>query len=151
MTEMKRINLESPRYDQSTFEGRAKHFFITTNPMNVLASDADLENAKTIVEAYRSGKEDKALSVDQIWAAKELYDSAFHCQTREKLFLPGSRSKVYLKSKTILITLSSLSKCTMCRTNVFPGSWKYVHHRVHDDLLQKHSCSDFLATCKSVL
>jgi sideroflexin-1/3 len=55
MAESKRINLESPRYDQSTFEGRAKHFFITTNPMNVLASDADLENAKTVVEAYRRG------------------------------------------------------------------------------------------------
>ena len=97
MSESKRINLESPRYDQSTFEGRAKHFFITTNPMNVLASDADLENAKTVVEAYRSGKEDKTLTEDQIWAAKELYDSAFHCQTGEKLFLPGSHCKFFSK------------------------------------------------------
>ena len=99
MSESKRINLESPRYDQSTFEGRAKHFFITTNPMNVLASDADLENAKTVVEAYRSGKEDKTLTEDQIWAAKELYDSAFHCQTGEKLLLPGPDCKSFLKSK----------------------------------------------------
>lgn len=40
---MPRLDLDSPRYDQSTFEGRAKHFFITTNPLNVLASDADLD------------------------------------------------------------------------------------------------------------
>ena len=84
-----RINLESPRYDQSTFEGRAKHFFITTNPLNVLASDESLDKAKDIVLSYRAGTEDKKLTVDEIWAAKELYDSAFHCQTGEKLFLPG--------------------------------------------------------------
>ena len=90
-----RINLESPRYDQSTFEGRAKHFFITTNPLNVLASDGALDNAKNIVDSYRAGKEDKNLTEDQIWAAKELYDSAFHCQTGEKLFLPGELHKLH--------------------------------------------------------
>ena len=85
----KRLDLESPRYDQSTFDGRAKHFFATTNPLNVLASDSDLEKAKIIVESYRKGTEDKNLSEDEIWKAKELYDSAFHPQTGEKLFLPG--------------------------------------------------------------
>jgi hypothetical protein len=66
----KRIDIESPRYDQNTFEGRAKHFFITTNPLNVLASDKDLERAKQIVDSYRAGTEDKSLTEDEIWAAK---------------------------------------------------------------------------------
>jgi tricarboxylate carrier len=87
-----RINLDAPRYDQSTFEGRAKHFFITTNPLNVLASDEELDRAKTIVDAYRAGKEDKSWTEDQIWAAKQLYDSAFHPQTGEKLFILGRMS-----------------------------------------------------------
>ena len=87
-----RVDLSKPRYDQSTFEGRAKHFFITTNPANVLASDEELEKAKKIVEAVRAGKEDASLTEDEIWAAKELYDSAYHCQTGEKLFLPGRMS-----------------------------------------------------------
>ena len=47
------INLDEPRYDQSTYMGRAKHFFITTNPLNVFASDAELDKAKQIVEDYR--------------------------------------------------------------------------------------------------
>jgi hypothetical protein len=63
----KRLDLDKPRYDQSTFEGRARHFFATTNPLNVLASDAELEKAKAIVLAYKSGKEDKSLTEDQIW------------------------------------------------------------------------------------
>lgn len=89
---MTRINLDSPRYDQSTFEGRARHFFITTNPLNVLASDEELDRAKAIVEAYREGKEDSSLSEDDIWRAKQLYDSAFHPQTGEKLFILGRMS-----------------------------------------------------------
>ncbi|RYG64422.1 hypothetical protein EON64_14035 [archaeon] len=87
-----RIDLDRPRYDQSTFEGRAKHFFLTTNPLNVLASDEDLQRAKDIVEAYRAGREDPNLSEDEIWQAKQLYDSAFHPQTGEKLFILGRMS-----------------------------------------------------------
>eukprot|EP01036_Dinobryon_divergens_P041073 gene41073-54409_t len=89
---MKRLDLDNPRYDQNTFYGRAQHFFITTNPLNVLASDADLDKAKSIVIAYKNGTEDKSLTEDQIWAAKQLYDSAFHPQTGEKLFILGRMS-----------------------------------------------------------
>jgi tricarboxylate carrier len=87
-----RINIEVPRYDQSTFEGRARHFFITTNPLNVLKTDTELDRAKEIVDAYRAGKEDPNLTEDQIWEAKQLYDSAFHPQTGEKLFILGRMS-----------------------------------------------------------
>ena len=48
-----RINLEEPRYDQSTYSGRAKHFFITTNPLNLFASGQQLDEAKALVERYR--------------------------------------------------------------------------------------------------
>lgn len=92
MTATGRIDLDKPRYDQSTFEGRAKYFFITTNPLNVLASDEQLDRAKKIVEDYRAGTEDKSLTEDEIWEAKQLYDSAFHPQTGEKLFILGRMS-----------------------------------------------------------
>lgn len=62
-----RLNIDSPRYDQSTFEGRAKHFFATTNPLNLLASDEELDRAQSIVLAYRAGTEDKSLTEEEIW------------------------------------------------------------------------------------
>lgn len=87
-----RLNLDEPRTDQTTFEGRAAHFFKTTNPKNVLASDAELDNAKRIVEGYKAGQDFPELSEDDLWTNKELYDSAFHPQTGEKLFIMGRMS-----------------------------------------------------------
>jgi sideroflexin-1/3 len=93
-TQPTRINLNNPRYDQSTFEGRAKHFFITTNPLNCLATEQQLLEAKRIVDEYRSGKNlsDLGITEDKLWEMKQLYDSAFHPQTGEMLILPGRMS-----------------------------------------------------------
>ena len=48
-----RINLDAPRYDQSTFLGRAKHFFTVTDPKNILRSAKELDDAKELLLKYR--------------------------------------------------------------------------------------------------
>ena len=80
-----KINLDSPRYDQSTYWGRARHFFITTNPLNLLTTDGQLDAAKEKVERYKRG-ELTDVSEDEIWEAKHLVDSAFHPETGKKSF-----------------------------------------------------------------
>ena len=47
------VDLDSPRWDQSTYIGRAKHFFTATNPLNVFATSAELQKAKDIVEQHK--------------------------------------------------------------------------------------------------
>ena len=47
------VDVDSPRWDQSTYIGRAKHFFTATNPLNVFASSADLQSAKDVIEQHR--------------------------------------------------------------------------------------------------
>ena len=84
-----RINLDKPRYSQDTYKGRAKHFFETTNPLNVFASDAKLQAASKLVKQYRNGKEPLHTSREDVFNAKKLYESAFHPGTGEKLFLVG--------------------------------------------------------------
>ncbi|KAI6654714.1 Sideroflexin-1-like [Oopsacas minuta] len=96
MTETKlinrRIDLDKPRYIQDTYMGRAKHFFLTTNPLNIFASNSRLEAAATLVKQYREGREPTYTSKDQVYAAKALYESAFHPGTGEKMFILGRMS-----------------------------------------------------------
>ena len=58
-----RINLDEPRWDQSSYMGRAKHFFTTTNPLNIFASSADLDWAKDVVTKYRKVSKSSCLLV----------------------------------------------------------------------------------------
>uniref|UniRef100_A0A7N4V3K7 Sidoreflexin n=1 Tax=Sarcophilus harrisii TaxID=9305 RepID=A0A7N4V3K7_SARHA len=86
------INIRDPRWDQSTFVGRAKHFFTVTNPLNLLLSDARLKTVQTIVENYRAGIVAPGMTEDELWKAKYEYDSAFHPDTGEKVYLIGRMS-----------------------------------------------------------
>ena len=43
--------IEEPRYDQGSYWGRAKHFFVTTNPFKpFLATQEQLEEAKDLLD-----------------------------------------------------------------------------------------------------
>ena len=48
-----RLDLTRSRYNQSTFRGRAKHFFEVTDPRNLLVPSFKLEKANEIVLKYK--------------------------------------------------------------------------------------------------
>ena len=53
MSDLPVVNLNEPRYPQTNYLNRAKHFLIVTNPLNVFASDEELERAARIVRDYK--------------------------------------------------------------------------------------------------
>ncbi|KAI1285939.1 Sideroflexin-3 [Halotydeus destructor] len=87
-----RINLNEPRYDQSTYLGRAKHFFSVTNPLTIFTSSAELDKSRDIVTRYRNGEDIPGLSEDELWHHKNLYDSAHHPETGERQIIFGRMS-----------------------------------------------------------
>lgn len=94
MTLPKDIDLSKPKYDQSTYINRAKHFFLVTNPLNIFTTSATLDRTKRIIDDYKAGRDVSGdiANVDELWNAKYLYDSAFHPDTGEKMLIVGRMS-----------------------------------------------------------
>ncbi|NXN45503.1 SFXN2 protein, partial [Rhinoptilus africanus] len=86
------FNIDAPRWDQSTFEGRLKHFLNITDPRTVLVPEEELDRAKALVEGCRAGLVPPGSSQEQLLYAKKLYDSAFHPDSGEKMNLIGRMS-----------------------------------------------------------
>ncbi|XP_037353018.1 sideroflexin-2 isoform X1 [Talpa occidentalis] len=86
------FNIDAPRWDQSTFLGRVKHFFNITDPRTVLVPEQELDWAKIMVEKSRMGVVPPGTQVEQLLYAKKLYDSAFHPDTGEKMNVIGRMS-----------------------------------------------------------
>ncbi|XP_020929125.1 sideroflexin-2 isoform X2 [Sus scrofa] len=86
------FNIDAPRWDQSTFLGRVKHFFNITDPRTILVPERELDWAKAMVEKGRVGAVPPGTPVEQLLYAKKLYDSAFHPDTGEKMNVIGRMS-----------------------------------------------------------
>ncbi|XP_039262802.2 sideroflexin-1-like [Styela clava] len=116
------VNLHQPKWPQDTYVGRAKHFFTVTNPMNLLLSGQALDEAKEIVLRHSKGSLPPGLTEDDLWKAKYRYDSAFHPDTKEKMFLIGRMSAQVPMNMTITGCMM-----TFYRTTPAVICWQWIN------------------------
>nr|CAB3266022.1 sideroflexin-2-like [Phallusia mammillata] len=83
------IDIDSPKWDQSTFFGRLRHFAAITDMRKLMASEKELDEAKILVNSYRAGNCPTGVTEENLWRAKHLYDSAFHPDSGDKMNLFG--------------------------------------------------------------
>ena len=86
-----RVDLGSNLYDQTTYVGRACHFYRSVNPLNLFKDHKSAYNVVTEVR-NNGGRLPSGLTKEDVWNAKYIYDSAYHPSTGELVFMPGRMS-----------------------------------------------------------
>eukprot|EP01116_Phalansterium_solitarium_P004910 TRINITY_DN1611_c0_g2_i1.p1 TRINITY_DN1611_c0_g2~~TRINITY_DN1611_c0_g2_i1.p1 ORF type:complete len:332 (-),score=88.34 TRINITY_DN1611_c0_g2_i1:901-1896(-) len=84
------VDLERPRFDQSTFYGRLRHFMQITDPRVCLVNESKLQRSLSVLSEYRARgcPPIPAVEAKTLWDAKKVQDAILHPDTHKKILLP---------------------------------------------------------------
>ncbi|KAI9250651.1 Tricarboxylate/iron carrier [Helicostylum pulchrum] len=96
---MSTIDLSKPRYPQSSYWGRIRHFIDVTDPRTLFVSSKELEKCQQLLQ--NKSQHDK-IDPERLWRAKKVVDSTIHPDTGEAVFLPF-RMSCFVPTNMILV------------------------------------------------
>ncbi|KAM4585745.1 sideroflexin-5-like isoform 3-T3 [Fundulus diaphanus] len=82
------FQLGRPRYDQTSFLGRLRHFIDIIDPSTLFVSEQKLKECIKVLDDYKHGTLPPGVSADQLWEAQKIKQAIIHPDTGEKIFMP---------------------------------------------------------------
>ncbi|XP_067884770.1 sideroflexin-5-like isoform X1 [Heterodontus francisci] len=116
------FTLGKPRFDQSTFYGRFRHFLDIIDPRTLSVTESRLKAAVQLLEDYKHGTLPTGVSDQQLWEAQKIQQAVLHPDTNEKILMPF-RMSGYIPFGTPIVVGLLLPQQTLA-TTVF---WQWLN------------------------
>lgn len=116
------FQLGKPRYDQSTFLGRLRHFIDIIDPSTLFVSESRLKECIKLLDDFKRGSLPPGITDSQLWMAQKVKQAIIHPDTGEKIFMPF-RMSGYVPFGTPIVVGLLLPNQTLAST-VF---WQWLN------------------------
>jgi len=80
--------LGRPRFDQSNFSGRLRHFLDVIDPQTLFTSKEKLQYSIELLDKFKNGTLPSDITDKQLWEAQKIKQAIIHPDTGEKIFMP---------------------------------------------------------------
>ncbi|CAH7129945.1 Sfxn5 [Phodopus roborovskii] len=82
------FQLGKPRFQQTSFYGRFRHFLDIIDPRTLFVTERRLREAVQLLEDYKHGTLRPGVTNEQLWGAQKIKQAILHPDTNEKIFMP---------------------------------------------------------------
>ncbi|XP_018971986.2 sideroflexin-5-like isoform X1 [Cyprinus carpio] len=116
------FQLGKPRYEQSTFLGRLRHFIDIIDPSTLFVTESRLRECIKLLDDFKQGNLPPGITDHQLWEAQKVKQAIIHPDTGEKIFMPF-RMSGYVPFGTPIVVGLLLPNQTLAST-VF---WQWLN------------------------
>ncbi|XP_021382474.2 sideroflexin-5 isoform X3 [Lonchura striata] len=82
------FQLGKPRFEQTSFYGRFRHFLDIIDPRTLFVSESRLKEAVQLLEDYKHGTLPPGVTNKELWGAQKIKQAIIHPDTNETIFMP---------------------------------------------------------------
>ncbi|XP_028902318.1 sideroflexin-5 isoform X3 [Ornithorhynchus anatinus] len=116
------FQLGKPRFQQTSFYGRFRHFLDIIDPRTLFVTESRLREAVQLLDDYKHGALPPGVTDEQLWGAQKIKQAILHPDTNEKIFMPF-RMSGYIPFGTPIVVGLLLPNQTLAST-VF---WQWLN------------------------
>ncbi|XP_054059094.1 sideroflexin-5 isoform X3 [Rissa tridactyla] len=109
------FQLGKPRFQQTSFYGRFRHFLDIIDPRTLFVTESHLKEAVQLLEDYKHGTLPPGVTNKELWEAQKIKQAIIHPDTNETIFMPF-RMSGYIPFGTPIVVGLLLPNQTLAST-----------------------------------